>query len=95
MFDSICYNLTDREQRQKCDPKSDEDKFLGFSINNRAYRVFIKPIKYMMESINIIFNDVQTKLISHQDEEYASPSQHVVQNIPDNEAKQPTTKSRR
>lgn len=49
----------------------------------------------MMGSINIIFNYVQTKLISHQDEDYASPSQHVVQNIPDNEAKQPTTKSRR
>jgi transposase InsO family protein len=36
IFGSKCYILTDREQRRKMDPKSDEGVFLGYSTNSRA-----------------------------------------------------------
>lgn len=40
VFGSKCYILADREQRRKMDPKSDEEIFLRYSANSRAYRVF-------------------------------------------------------
>src|ERR1044072_5754070 len=46
-----------REQRRKMDPKSDEGIFLGYSTNNRAYRVFNSRTKVMMESINVTVDD--------------------------------------
>ena len=60
VFGSKCYILADREQRRKMDPKSDEGIFLGYSRNNRAFRVFNSRTKVMMESINVVVDDQQT-----------------------------------
>jgi len=60
VFGSKCYILTDREQRRKMDPKSDEGIFLGYSTNSRAFRVFNSRTKVMMESINVVVDDQQT-----------------------------------
>ena len=57
IFGSVCYILTNREQRRKFDPKSDKLIFLGYSKNSRAYRVFNKRTKSMMESINVVIDD--------------------------------------
>lgn len=57
VFGRKYYILADREQRRKMDLKSDEGKFLGYSINNRAYRVFNSRTKVMMESINVVVDD--------------------------------------
>ena len=40
VFGTKCYILADREHIRKMDPKSDEEIFLGYFTNNRAYRVF-------------------------------------------------------
>jgi len=40
------------------DPKSDEGNFLGYSTNSRAYRVFNSKTKTVMESINVVIDDV-------------------------------------
>jgi hypothetical protein len=45
IFGSKCYILRDRENLGKFDPKSDEGIFLGYSTNNRAYKVFNKEQK--------------------------------------------------
>lgn len=47
---------------------SDEDIFLGCSINNSVYIVFNKHTKYIMESIKVLVNDVQTLVTPHEDE---------------------------
>ena len=57
IFGSKCYILNDRENLGKFDAKSDEGIFLGYSINNRAYRVYNKRTKTMMESINVVIDD--------------------------------------
>ena len=57
VFGSVCYILADRDPRRKFDPKSDEGIFLGYSRNSRAYRVFNKRTKTIMESINVVIND--------------------------------------
>ena len=62
MFGSKCYILNDRENLGKFDAKSDEGIFLGYSTTSRAYRVFNKRTKTVMESINVKINDALTKV---------------------------------
>lgn len=58
VFGSKLYILANREQKQKLDPKSEESMFLGYSTNGKAYCVFNNRTKYMMESINVIIDDI-------------------------------------
>jgi len=58
VFGSKCYILSDRDLRRKIDPKSDEGIFLGYSTNSRAYRVFNSKTETVMESINVVIDDV-------------------------------------
>ena len=62
MFGSKCYILNDRENLGKFDTKSDECIFLGYSTTSRAYRVFNKRTKTIMESINVKIDDALTKV---------------------------------
>ena len=62
MFGSKCYILNDQENLGKFDAKSDEGIFLGYSTTSRAYRVFNKRTKTVMESINVKIDDALTKV---------------------------------
>ena len=62
VFGSKCYILNDRENLGKFDAKSDECIFLGYSTTSRAYRVFNKRTKIVMESINVKIDDALTKV---------------------------------
>ena len=63
MFGSKCYILNDRENLGKFDAKSDEDFFFfGYSTTSRAYRVFNKRTKTVMESINVKIDDAIAKV---------------------------------
>ena len=57
VFGSKCYILNDRENPGKFDAKSDKGIFLGYSTNSRAYRVYNKRTKTVMESINVVIDD--------------------------------------
>ena len=59
IFGSVCYILNDREQRGKLDAKSDEGVFLGYSNNHLAYRVYNKRTRTVMESTNIVVDDLK------------------------------------
>ncbi|KAG9450602.1 hypothetical protein H6P81_010567 [Aristolochia fimbriata] len=52
-FRSPCYILIDREQSTTLCPKSDEGIFLGYSSNNKAYRVYNKSTCTVLESANV------------------------------------------
>lgn len=58
VFGSKCYILADREHRRKMDPKSDEDIFHGYSAKIRAYELFNSRTKVIMESINVVIDDI-------------------------------------
>ncbi|KAK1590971.1 hypothetical protein Q3G72_000097 [Acer saccharum] len=57
-FGSKCYILNDSYHLGKFDAKSDVGLFLGYAINNRAYRVFNLTTKTIMESINVKIDDL-------------------------------------
>lgn len=71
MFGSTYYFQVTRDQRRKLNPKNDEGIFFGYSINSRAYHMFNYCTKYMMESINFIINNVQSKVITHEDQDFS------------------------
>ena len=74
VFGSVFYILVDMDPRRKFDPKSDEGIFLGYSRNSRAYRVFNKRTKTMMESMNVVVNDDHDVTNSTNDEDEVFPS---------------------
>jgi hypothetical protein len=83
VFGSKCYILADREQRRKMDPKSDEGIFLGYSMNNRAYRVFNTRTKTMMESINVIIDDKSVETVQDVDPDVETSDTHT--DVPEEE----------
>ena len=56
VFGCKCYILNNvKESLGKFDAKSDKGIFLGYSLNNHAYRVFNKKLMTVEESIRVIF----------------------------------------
>ncbi|KAA0060126.1 gag-pol polyprotein [Cucumis melo var. makuwa] len=62
IFGSICYILADRKYHRKWDVKSDQEIFLGYSQNSRAYRVFNIKSGTVMETINVVVNDFESNI---------------------------------
>ena len=57
IFGSTCFILKDRENMGKFDSRSDERIFLGYSSTSKAYRVYNKKIKKVMETINVVIDE--------------------------------------
>ena len=79
VFGSKCYILNDRENLENFDAKSDEGIFLGYSTTSRAYRVFNKRTKTVMESINVKIDDALTKVEMIDDGEGSSTKEPDVE----------------
>ena len=62
VFGSKSYILNDQENLGKFDAKSDEGIFLRYSTSSRAYRVYNKRTKTVIESINVKIDDAITKV---------------------------------
>ena len=60
-FGRTCFILNDREQRSKFDAKRDEDIFLGYSLNNRAYKIYNKKANLVMEFAIVVVDDQGSK----------------------------------
>ncbi|KAI3729858.1 hypothetical protein L6452_18529 [Arctium lappa] len=57
VFGCRCFVLNDRDQIGKFSPKADEAKFVGYSSNSKAYRIYVLKSKHILESINVSFDD--------------------------------------
>ncbi|KAJ9556623.1 LOW QUALITY PROTEIN: hypothetical protein OSB04_011237 [Centaurea solstitialis] len=60
VFGCKCYVLNDRDDLGKFEPKSDESIFIGYSHNSKAYRVFNKRTRTILESSNVDFSETET-----------------------------------
>nr|GEU56061.1 retrovirus-related Pol polyprotein from transposon TNT 1-94 [Tanacetum cinerariifolium] len=58
IFGSICYNVRDGENLDKMKEKGDECIFMGYSAQSRAYRVFNKRTRVIMESIHVNLDEL-------------------------------------
>uniref|UniRef100_A0A0D3DAR4 Retroviral polymerase SH3-like domain-containing protein n=1 Tax=Brassica oleracea var. oleracea TaxID=109376 RepID=A0A0D3DAR4_BRAOL len=57
VFGCLCYILNDKEHLGKFEARSDIGKFLGYSVNSLAYRVFNQRTKFVGDNVNIVFDD--------------------------------------
>ncbi|KAJ9547086.1 LOW QUALITY PROTEIN: hypothetical protein OSB04_019629 [Centaurea solstitialis] len=60
VFGCKCYVLNDRDDLGKFEPKSDESIFIGYSHHSKAYRVFNKRTRTILESSNVDFCETKT-----------------------------------
>nr|GFB51069.1 hypothetical protein [Tanacetum cinerariifolium] len=58
IFGSVCYIVRDGENLDKMKEKGDECIFMGYSTQSKAYRVFNKRTKVIMESIHVNFDEL-------------------------------------
>ncbi|CAH9101308.1 unnamed protein product [Cuscuta epithymum] len=65
VFGCKCYIMNDRDARGKLDPKENEGIFIGYSTNSKAYRVYLKDRRTVMESINVSFYEMADLASEH------------------------------
>nr|GFA63797.1 ribonuclease H-like domain-containing protein [Tanacetum cinerariifolium] len=58
IFGSVCYIVRDGENLDKIKEKGDECIFVGYFTQSRAYRVFNKRTRVIMESIHVNFDEL-------------------------------------
>ncbi|KAA0033527.1 gag-proteinase polyprotein [Cucumis melo var. makuwa] len=63
-----------REYRQKWDAKSEQEIFLGYSQNSHTYRVFNNRSGSVLETINVVINDLDSAIKQINDEEDETPN---------------------
>ena len=76
VFGSKCFILNDRENLGKFDAKINEGIFLGYSVNSRAYIVFKKRTKTVMESINIVVGGAIPEIIVDEGGDVTNPKKN-------------------
>ena len=57
IFGSTCFILKDRENVGKFDSRSDEGIFLGYSSTSKAYQVYNKRTRKVMETVNVVIDE--------------------------------------
>jgi hypothetical protein len=75
IFGSKYYILREKENLGKFYPRSDEGILLGYSTNNRAYRVFNKRTETVMELINVVIDDEEVGASSKGEEIQSIPEE--------------------
>ena len=97
IFGSTCFILKDRENVGKFDSRSNEVIFLGYSSTTKAYRVYNKRTKKVMETVNVVIDEVSDfgfEKISEKIPKEILPSEpKVVQEEVDQESVFPSTLS--
>nr|GFC42055.1 hypothetical protein [Tanacetum cinerariifolium] len=75
IFGSVCYIVRDGENLDKMKEKGDECIFVGYSTQSRAYRVFNKRTRVIMESIHVNFDELPQKASVHNSSDPANTRQ--------------------
>nr|GFC41245.1 retrovirus-related Pol polyprotein from transposon TNT 1-94 [Tanacetum cinerariifolium] len=65
IFGSVCYIVRDGENLENIKEKGDECIFVGYSNQSRAYRVFNKRTRVIMESIHVNFDELPHMASAH------------------------------
>nr|GFA25823.1 hypothetical protein [Tanacetum cinerariifolium] len=65
IFSSLCYIVRDGKNLDKMKEKGDECIFVGYYTPSRAYKVFNKRSRVIMESIHVNFNELPHVVSDH------------------------------
>ena len=67
VFGDKCFTLKDDEQLGNFESKAHEGIFLGYSLESKAYRVYVIDHKKVIESMNVTFDDNKLPSIQAED----------------------------
>ena len=97
IFGNTCFILKDRENVKKFDSRRNEGIFLGYSSTSKAYRVYNKRTKKVMETVNVVIDETSDsgseKIGEEIPKEILPLEPKVVQEIIDQEPVSPSTPS--
>ncbi|GJV56889.1 retrovirus-related pol polyprotein from transposon TNT 1-94 [Tanacetum coccineum] len=65
IFGSLCYIIRDGENLDKMKEKDDTCIFVGYSTQSKAYRVFNKRTKIIVETIHVNFDELPQMVSDH------------------------------
>nr|GEX48334.1 reverse transcriptase domain-containing protein [Tanacetum cinerariifolium] len=65
IFGSLCYIVKDGENLDKMKEKGDACIFVGYSTQSRAYMVFIKRTRVIVETIHVNFDELPQMALDH------------------------------
>nr|GEX56469.1 retrovirus-related Pol polyprotein from transposon TNT 1-94 [Tanacetum cinerariifolium] len=65
IFGSLCYIVRDGENLDKMKEKGDACIFVGYSTQSRAYRVFNKRTRVIVETIHVNFDELPQMALDH------------------------------
>ncbi|GJU50733.1 retrovirus-related pol polyprotein from transposon TNT 1-94 [Tanacetum coccineum] len=95
IFSSLCYIIRDGENLVKMKEKGDACIFIGYSTQSRAYRVYNKRTKVIVETIHVNFDEfphmasdhvssdpVPQCLMTALEHDSLSPDPHSQENVP-------------
>nr|GFD14529.1 putative RNA-directed DNA polymerase [Tanacetum cinerariifolium] len=60
VFRALCYPKNDHEVIGKLGAKGDIGFFIGYSADSRAYRIYNRRTKKIMETMNVSFDELST-----------------------------------
>nr|GFC82938.1 retrovirus-related Pol polyprotein from transposon TNT 1-94 [Tanacetum cinerariifolium] len=60
VFGALCYPKNDREDIGKLGAKGDINFFIGYSADSCAYGIYNRMTKKIMETINVLFDELST-----------------------------------
>ena len=86
VFGGKCYVLKDSyEHLGKFDAKADEGILLGYSLESKAYRVYVIESQKVMESLDVRFDDTKSSSIQKEDDDESLAFENLY-DIEDNDA---------
>ncbi|GKE66825.1 retrovirus-related pol polyprotein from transposon TNT 1-94, partial [Tanacetum coccineum] len=65
VFGALCYPTNDFKDLGKLQPKADIGIFIGYSPSKKAYRIYKKRSKLIIETMNVQFDEL-TQMASEQ-----------------------------
>ena len=68
VFGAKCFVLKDGEHLGKFDAKAEEGILLGYSLESKAYRVYVISDKRVIESLNVTFDDSKSSILLRQED---------------------------
>nr|GEW79013.1 copia protein [Tanacetum cinerariifolium] len=89
IFGSLCYIVRDGENLDKMKEKGNAFVFVGYSTQSRAYRVFNKRTRVIMETIHVNFDELPQMVSDHFDELLNGSSQVVSKSVAETTADAP------
>nr|GFC46508.1 hypothetical protein [Tanacetum cinerariifolium] len=81
IFGSVCYIVRDGENLDKMKEKGDECIFVGYSTQSRAYKVYNKRTRVIMESIHVNFDELPQMASVQNSSDPASTCQNMALNM--------------